>query len=203
MTKAQWTSLRSASKEELLAWDKAESEHAAHSVDAIIRHFDLMQDDALDSDAIPVSRYEHSLQTATRAFRAGQDEEYVVCALLHDIGDMLCPYNHQDVAVAILRPFVSEKNLWIVQHHALFQGYYFFHHVGGDRHARDRFKDHPWYDDVRDFCEAYDQAAFDPSYDTLPFEHFEPMLRRVLTKPNGADSNDQPASAMEAQMTTS
>jgi len=203
MTKATWTSLKTASKDELTAWDKAESEHAAHAVDNVIQHFHLMKNDALDHEAIPVSRYEHSLQTATRALRDGRDAEYVVCALLHDIGDMLCPYNHQDVAVAILRSFVSEKNLWIVQHHALFQGYYFFHHFGGDRHARDQFEGHPWYSDVQEFCEKYDQAAFDQNYDTLPFETFEPLLRQVLTRPRGSTGDGVPVSAMDAQMKTS
>jgi len=203
MTKATWTSLKSASKDELVAWDKAESEHAIYAAENVIQHFHLMKNDALDHDAIPVSRYEHSLQTATRALRDGRDQEYVVCAMLHDIGDMLCPYNHQDVAVAILRSFVSEKNLWIVQQHALFQGYYFFHHFGGDRHARDQFKDHPWYEDVREFCEKYDQAAFDPDYDTLPFETFEPLLRQVLTRSDGSNGNGAPASAMDAQIKTS
>lgn len=203
MTKANWTSLKTASKDELVAWDKAESEHAVHAVENVIQHFHLMKNDALDHEAIPVSRHEHSLQTATRALRDGRNDEYVVCALLHDIGDMLCPYNHQDVAVAILRSFVSEKNLWIIEQHALFQGYYFFHHFGGDRHARDQFKTHPWYDDVREFCEKYDQAAFDPNYDTLPFEAFEPALRRVLGRTQGDTGAGEPASAMDAQIKTS
>lgn len=203
MAKATWTSLKTASKDELLAWDRAESDHASHLVQNVINHFTLMKEEALDHDALPVSRYTHSLQTATRALRDGQDEEYVMCALLHDIGDILCPFNHQDVAVAILKPFVSEKNLWIVQQHALFQGYYFFHYVGGDRHARDQFKDHRWYGDVAEFCEKYDQAAFDPDYETLPFEHFEPMLHRLFAKPKWASDTSEAASAIEAQIKTS
>ncbi|MBW2576613.1 MAG: HD domain-containing protein [Deltaproteobacteria bacterium] len=130
-----------------------------------------------------VDRLIHSLQTATRAHRDGRDEEYVVCALLHDIGDMLASHNHADLAAAILKPFVSEKNLWIVQHHAIFQGYYFWHHVGADRNAREKFRDHPHFDDTAEFCALYDQCSFDPDYDTLPLETFEPMLRRVFEKP--------------------
>ena len=130
-----------------------------------------------------VDRLIHSLQTATRAHRDGRDEEYVVCALLHDIGDMLATHNHADLAAAILKPFVSEKNLWIVEHHAIFQGYYFWHHVGADRNAREKFRDHPHFDDTAEFCALYDQCSFDPDYDTLPLETFEPMLRRVFQKP--------------------
>jgi predicted HD phosphohydrolase len=130
-----------------------------------------------------VDRLIHSLQTATRAHRDGRDEEYVVCALLHDIGDMLATHNHADLAAAILKPFVSEKNLWIVEHHAIFQGYYFWHHVGADRNAREKYRDHPHFDDTAEFCALYDQCSFDPDYDTLPLETFEPMLRRVFEKP--------------------
>ena len=130
-----------------------------------------------------VDRLIHSLQTATRAHRDGRDEEYVVCALLHDIGDMLATHNHADLAAAILKPFVSEKHLWIVEHHAIFQGYYFWHHVGADRNAREKFRDHPHFDDTAEFCALYDQCSFDPDYDTLPLETFEPMVRRVFEKP--------------------
>ncbi len=130
-----------------------------------------------------ITRLEHSLQTATRAHRAGEDEEMVVCALLHDIGDVLAPANHSQAAAAVLRPFVSEKNYWIVKHHGLFQGYYFFHHHGGDRNARDRHRDHPYYSATADFCANYDQVSFDPDYEWEPLEVFEPMVRRVLGTP--------------------
>ena len=103
--------------------------------------------------------------------------------LLHDIGDELAPYSHSELAAAVLRPFVPEKLYWIVKHHGVFQMVYYAHHLGGDRNARDRFKDHPWYDDAVEFCERYDQNCFDPDYDTLPLSFFEPMLRRVFAEP--------------------
>jgi len=134
-----------------------------------------------------VDRLTHSLQSATRAQRDGRDDEYVVCALLHDVGDLLATYNHADLAAAILKPFVSERNLWIVQHHAIFQGYYFWHHVGANRNARDRYRDHPYYADTAEFCALYDQCSFDPDYDTLPLADFEPMLRRVLSVPKWSE----------------
>ena len=108
-----------------------------------------------------MDRLTHSLQTATRAKRDGRDDEYVVCALIHDIGDTLASANHADLAATILEPFVSEQNHWIVKHHAIFQGYYFFHHLGMDRNLRDQFRDHPWWKDCAAFCEKYDQNSFD------------------------------------------
>ena len=130
-----------------------------------------------------VDRYTHSLQSATRAESDGADEETVVCALLHDLGDVIAPDNHSEVIASILRPYISKKNHWVLKHHGLFQGYYYFHHIGGDRNARERYKDHPFYQDCVDFCEKWDQTSFDPDYPTQPLEYFEPMVRNVLTAP--------------------
>ncbi|GGC88126.1 HD domain-containing protein [Halopseudomonas salina] len=148
--------------------------------DRVMTHLQLLDG---DYGGFPIDRLEHSLQTATRAHRDGQDEEYVVCALLHDIGDTLGSYNHPDIAAAILKPFVSEENLWMVEKHGVFQGYYFFHHLGMDRHLRDQFKDHPLYQRTAEFCAKYDATAFDPDYASEPLSFFEPMLRRVFAKP--------------------
>lgn len=139
----------------------------------------------LDGDygGFPIDRLSHSLQTATRAHRDGRDEEYVVCALLHDIGDTLGSYNHPDVAAAILKPFVSERNHWMVANHGAFQGYYFFEHLGLDKNLRDVFKDSPHYEYTAQFCHLYDQAAFDPDYESESLEFFEPMVERVFSKP--------------------
>jgi predicted HD phosphohydrolase len=146
----------------------------------VLAHLQLL---AGDTGGYAVDRLTHSLQTATRAHRDGRDEEYVVCALLHDIGDTLASFNHADLAAAILRPFVSEQNHWIVQQHAVFQGYYFFHHLGLDRNVRDRHRDHPWFRDCAEFCARYDQNSFDPAYGTLPLEFFRPMVHRLLGSP--------------------
>lgn len=130
-----------------------------------------------------VTRLEHSLQAATRAYRAGEDTEMIVCALLHDIGDVLAPANHSEAAAAVLRPYVSERSHWIVRHHGLFQGVYYFHHTGGDPHARERYQGHPHYQATVDFCANYDQNSFDPDYDWLPLEFFDPMVREVFARP--------------------
>lgn len=146
----------------------------------VVTHLQLLQG---DYGGFPVDRYTHSLQTATLALRDGRDAEYVVCALLHDIGDTLGSYNHPDIAAAILKPFVSEANLWMVQHHGIFQGHYFFHHIGMDRNMRDQFAGHPHFERTAEFCALYDNPAFDGAGETLPIEEFMPMLRQVLGTP--------------------
>jgi predicted HD phosphohydrolase len=100
-----------------------------------------------------------------------------------DIGDLLAPMNHPELAAAIVRPYVSERLHWIVQHHGIFQGYHFWHHIGMDRNAREKFRGHEFFDDCAEFIELFDQAAFDPKGPTLPLEEFEPIVRRVLSPP--------------------
>ncbi len=146
--------------------------------DRLLSHLKLLDG---DMGGFPVDRYQHSLQTATRALKDGRDEEYVVCALLHDIGDTLGCYNHFDIAAAILKPFVSEANLWMVQHHGIFQGYYFFHHIGLDRDMREQYRSSPHFGLTEEFCALYDNPAFDPKGETLPIAEFEPMVRRVFS----------------------
>jgi predicted HD phosphohydrolase len=133
-----------------------------------------------DHGGFPVSRLEHSLQTATRAEEDGRDEEYVLCALIHDIGDTLAPYNHPSIAAGLLKPFVSEANHWMVEHHGIFQGYYFWHFLGADRNARDAYRDSPYYEYAEEFCAKYDQTAFDPEYVSAPLSHYEPLIRQYL-----------------------
>lgn len=127
-----------------------------------------------------VSRYEHSLQSATRAARDGRDEEYVVAALCHDLGDELAPHTHGEMVAAILRPYVRPELTWVVKHHGVFQLHYYGHHYGVDPNARDRYRDNSWYDACVEFCERYDQNCFDPQYESLSLEFFAPMVRRVF-----------------------
>ena len=148
--------------------------------DRILTHLKLLEG---DTGGYAVDRLTHSLQSATRAQRDARDDEYVVCALIHDIGDTLASVNHSELAATVLEPFVSEKNHWIVKHHGIFQGYYFFHHLGLDRNLRDRYRDHEWFRDCAEFCEKYDQNCFDAEYDTQPLESFEPALRKVFAAP--------------------
>ena len=146
----------------------------------VLAHLKLLSG---DYGGFAVDRMTHSLQTATSAHRAGKHEEYVVCALLHDIGDTLGSYNHPDVGAAILKPFVSAENHWMVEKHGIFQGYFFFQHLGMDRNMREQFRGHPCFEKTAEFCERYDGPAFDPGAETLPLEFFEPMVRRVFAQP--------------------
>lgn len=178
--RASFTHMEDGSAEDWAIIAKDFAQYAALLPDRILTHLRLLDG---DFGGFPVDRLTHSLQTATLAHRDGRDEEYVVCALLHDIGDTLGSFNHADIAAAILKPFVSEENLWMIEKHAIFQGYYFFHHLGLDRHLREQFKDYPQYTRTIEFCARYDAAAFDPDGEVLPLEFFEPMLRRVFAQP--------------------
>lgn len=133
-------------------------------------------------DGGPVNGLEHSLQSATRAYEDGADEETVFVALFHDVGQIVSQDNHSEVAAAILRPYISKKNHWIVQHHGEFQGYYFWHMTGKDRYAREKYKDSPYYQDCIDWCYKYDQNAFAQDYPTRPLEFFEPIVKRVMSR---------------------
>lgn len=156
---------------------------AARLPERVLAHLALLEG---DYGGFPVDRHTHCRQTATRALRDGRDEEYVVCALLHDIGDTLGSFNHPDIAAAILKPFVGEENLWMIQHHGIFQGYNFFHHIGLDRNLRDGFKGQPHYERTAEFVALYDDPAFDPSAEALPITEFEPMLRRLMAAPKNS-----------------
>lgn len=133
-------------------------------------------------EAYPVDRLTHSLQAATRALRDGRDEEYVVVALLHDVGEALGPLNHGEVIASVLHPFISDANHWMLLHHPLFQTYFYGSHVGIDPNGREVHRGHPHFDRTAEFCARYDEVSFDPNYPSEPLATFEPMLRRVLTK---------------------
>jgi len=146
----------------------------------ILDHLRLLEG---DYGGFPVDRLQHSLQTATRAHRDGRPDDYVVMALVHDIGDTLGAYNHPDIAAAIVKPFVTEDLHWITANHGVFQGYYYFHHLGMDRDLREGFRGHPHFEACAEFCEKYDQSAFDPQYESAPLEFFEPMVMRLFATP--------------------
>lgn len=153
---------------------------AANGGRRVIEHLKLLDG---DYGGFPVDRLQHSLQTATRAHRDGRTEDYVVMALIHDIGDTLGAYNHPDIAAAIIKPFVSEELHWITAQHGIFQGYYFFHYLGMDRDMREQFRGHLHFEACAEFCEKYDQAAFDPTYDSAPLSFFEPMVMKLFERP--------------------
>jgi len=172
--------MKDGTKEDYELLDEAEKRYALGLADRVLESL-VKLDHSLEG--YPVSRLGHSLQAATRALRDEADEEMVVAALIHDVGDELAPYNHAEVAAAILRPYVRAEVSWIVSHHGLFQNYYYVHHFGGDRNARDRLRDHPWYGACVHFCAAWDQCSFDPDYPSEPLQVFEPIVRRIFARP--------------------
>jgi predicted HD phosphohydrolase len=172
--------MKHGTREDYLLLDRSERDFAKGLPDRLLEALGKL-DQSLEG--YKVSRLEHSLQTASRAERAGADEELVVAALLHDLGDELAPYNHAEIAAGILRPYVRPEVTWIVEQHGLFQAYYYAHHLGGDRNMRDRHRGHPWYEACASFCENWDQASFDPAYPTLKLGHFEPLVRRIFSRP--------------------
>jgi predicted HD phosphohydrolase len=180
LARARFTTMTQGSAEDWAAIGRAALAQGGQHVDHLLAHLQRLAD---DDGGFAVDRLEHSLQTASRAFRDGRDEEYVVCALLHDIGDLLLPASHADLGATILRPYVTELNHWMLEHHGVFQGYYFFHHIGLDRDMREQFRGHPAFEHTAEFCHRYDQTAFDPRYESMPLSAFEPMMRRVLAAP--------------------
>ena len=152
--------------------------------DRILAHLgELANSYAEGSGLVQVSRLVHSLETATLAHQDGRDEEYVVCALIHDIGDLLAPYNHGEFAAKLLQPYISERNYWMVANHHPFQGFYYFDEMGLDKDMREQHRGHPHFEYTLEFCEKYDVPAFDPEMDHMPLEAFEPMVRRLLYNP--------------------
>ena len=184
MKTVSFTRMEDGSREEYAFLDELEVEYCKGLTDRLMS---AMRGLESSLSGYKISRLDHCLQGATRAWRAGEPDEMIISVLLHDIGDELAPHSHSEMAAAILRPFVSDKLYWIVKHHGIFQMYYYAHHCGGDRHTREMFKDHKWYQDAIDFCANYDQNCFDPDYDSEPLEFFEPILRRVVAKPRFDD----------------
>ena len=188
MQTVSFTRMQDGTREEYEFLDRMEDEYKTGLPDRILEALRKLEHSI---SGYRISRLEHSLQGATRAFRAGESEEMIVAVLLHDIGDELATYSHSEMAAAILRPFVSDKLYWIVKHHGVFQMYYYAHHCGGDRNSREMYRDNPYYQDAIDFCHNYDQNCFDPEYDSEPLEFFEPIVRRVMSQPSFSDVEQQ------------
>jgi len=179
MKKVSFTEMKNGTKEDYLFLEKHEKNYVNKTADRILKYMSGL---TKTLEGYPISRLEHSLQSATKALIAREDEEMIVAALLHDIGDELAPMNHSEYAAAILKPYVSEKTHWIVERHGEFQAFYYAHHLGGDRNKREKYKNHKYYQATIDFCEKYDQGCFDPNYKSLPLEHFEPMVKRIFSR---------------------
>ena len=179
MKKVNFTEMKNGSKEDYELLERYEKNFERKTADRLLKY---LASQTTTLEGYQITRLEHSLQAATRAYKNGESEEMVVATLLHDIGDDLAPMNHSQYAASIIRPYVSEKTYWIILHHGLFQTYYSAHHLGGDRNARDKFRNHKYYQDTVDFCEKYDQSSFDPNYNSMSLKEFEPMVKKIFDR---------------------
>ncbi|WP_075522775.1 HD domain-containing protein [Candidatus Pelagibacter communis] len=179
MKTVNFTQMKDGNKDEYLLLDRYEKEYINKTAERILVYLKGL---TKTLEGYKISRLEHSLQTATRAFNDKAEEEMVVAALLHDIGDELAPLNHSEYAAAILKPYVTKKTHWIIEKHGEFQMYYYAHHLGKNKNLRDKYKDHEFYNDALNFCEKWDQASFDPNFKSMTLEDFSPMVKRIFSR---------------------
>ena len=177
MDKVNFIQMKDGSKEDYLLLDKHEKKYIEGTADRLLKFMSGLNSTL---EGYKISRLEHSLQTATRALNDKAEDEMIVAALLHDIGDELAPLNHSEYAAAVLKPYVSEKTRWIVEKHGEFQMYYYAHHLGGNRNQRDKYRDHKYYQETIDFCEKWDQKSFDPNFKSLSLKEFEPLVKKIF-----------------------
>ena len=179
MKQVKFSQMKDGDKEDYDLLSNFEEKHIKGTAERVIRVLKSLDN---SFGGYKISRLEHSLQAASRAMRENAEEEMVVAALLHDIGDEIAPLNHSELAASVLKPFVSEKTRWIVEKHGLFQTYYYNHHYGKDRNLRDQFKGHEFYEDTINFCHRWDQSSFDPNYDTISLDDFIPLVGKVFSR---------------------
>ena len=175
-----FTQMKDGTAEDYALLHELEGPYLAGTADRLLRELAGQGEETLAGYRI--TRLDHALQAATRARRDGADVDWVVGALLHDIGDGLAPQNHDRFAAEILRPFLREEVTWVVEHHGIFQMYYYAHHYGWDRELREKYADNPNYQSCIDFCERWDQSSFDPDYPMDPLESFADEVRAVFAR---------------------
>lgn len=179
MEHVKFTAMKDGDREDYQFLHPLEVEYASGTADRLLKALVTLDE---SMSGYQITRLGHSLQSATRAWNDGADVDWVVSALLHDIGDIFAPYNHDEYAASILRPFVREQCAWVVEKHGDFQMLYYGHHVGGNQHKRNAYAGHLYFDDCAAFCERWDQASFDPDYKTEPVEFFADMTRDVFAR---------------------
>tara|TARA_E500000081_G_scaffold64234_1_gene66531 strand:+ start:44 stop:640 length:597 start_codon:yes stop_codon:yes gene_type:complete len=180
MPKVSFTAMKDGTREDYEILAKLEKPFLALTADRILT--ELRQSGETTLEGYQITRLEHALQSGTRAMRDGADIDWIVGALLHDIGDGLAPQNHDRMSAEVIRPFVRWDVAWTVEHHGIFQMLYYAHHYNWDRNARDRFRDHPVFKNCEQFCERWDQSSFDPEYPMEPLDTFEPMVKEVFNR---------------------
>ena len=188
-----FTQMKDGTREDYEMLHKLEASHHSATAGRLLRELRNQAEETIPG--YQVTRLEHVLQSATRAHRQGADIDWVVGALLHDIGDGLAPQNHDRFAAEIIRPFVRAEVTWVVEHHGTFQMVYYAHHYGWNQYERNKYSDSPHYQACVDFCERWDQSCFDPGYDCLPLEFFEPMVKQVFARAAYDEAVTQPGMA--------
>ena len=176
----KFVEMKDGDKEDYLLLQELEKPYLKMTPNRIIEELKRQGDVSLEG--YKITRLEHGLQSGTRALRDGADLDWIIGALLHDIGDGLAPQNHDRMSAEVVRPYVREEVSWVVEHHGIFQMIYYAHHYGWDKNARDRFKDNIYFKSCSDFCERWDQSCFDPNYNSEPLETFEPMIKEVFSR---------------------
>ena len=179
MKKVEFTQMKDGTKKDYLLSEKYEKKFIKEPPKRILKYMSTLTSTI---EGYQVSRLEHSLQSATRALKDEADDEMIVAALLHDIGDELAFHNHSEFAATILKPYVSEKTHWIVEKHGIFQLYYYAHHLGNNKNEREKYKGHKYYKDTIDFCENWDQKSFDPNFKSLTLKDFEPFVKKIFSR---------------------
>ena len=179
MKEVNFIQMKDGTKEDYLLLNKHEKKFIENTAERIIKFLSTM---TKTLEGYRINRLEHSLQTATRALNDKADDEMIVAALIHDIGDELAPLNHSEYAAAILKPYVGEKTHWIIEKHGEFQMYYYAHHLGGNKNQRDKYNGHKYYQATVNFCENWDQKSFDPYFKSLPLKEFEPFVKKIFSR---------------------
>ena len=175
-----FTAMKDGTQEEYELLARLEKPYLALTSDRVIE--ELRRAGEATLEGYKITRLQHGLQSGTRALRDGADLDWVVGALLHDIGDGLAPQNHDKMSAEVIRPFVRWDVAWTIEHHGIFQMLYYGHHYGWDRNAREQFRHHPVFDTCAEFCERWDQSSFDPDYSMESIDTFEPMVREVFSR---------------------
>ena len=104
--------MKNGTREDYTLLTEYETEHARSTASNIL---DAMVGLDKGLSGYQVTRLGHSLQSATRAWFDGADIDWIVSALLHDIGDIFAPYNHDEYAATIIKPFVRKQCRWAVE----------------------------------------------------------------------------------------
>ena len=173
--------MKDGDKEDYMLLRELEHKYVSLTYERVIEELDRQGKNTMEG--YKITRLDHGLQSATRAYNDGADIDWIVGTLLHDIGDGLAPQNHDRFSAEVIRPYVREEVTWVIEHHGIFQMIYYAHHYGWDKNARDKFKDNIYFQSCSDFCERWDQTSFDPDYPNKDLDFFKPLIKEVFSRP--------------------